>query len=120
MSERPNPGSWSKKDGESRDTRGYTDLHFGNLFDENEDRSGEIRDLATGEQIDNSDSWDQEMEAAGIHIVDTADYDDAESEWHDVLPPLHDDELPEEIRMWAELYQEEIDQLDEDEDAPKY
>ena len=119
MSERPDPGSWSKKDGRSRDTRGFTDLHWGNLYDENEDRAGETTDLATGRPIDNSDSLSQEMEGAGIHVVDTGEYEEA-PEWHDVLPPLDDEELPEEIRLWAELYQEEIDQLGKDEDAPKY
>jgi hypothetical protein len=119
MSERPNPGSWSKKDGESRDTRGYTDLHFGNLFDQDEDGAGETTDLATAHNIKTRDSLSQEMEGAGIHVVDMNGYEEY-PEWHDVLPPLDDEELPEEIRLWAELYQEEIDQLGKDEDAPKY
>ena len=116
MSERPS--SWSPEDGKSRDSNGFTGLHFDNLYDEDEDRAGEKIDLATGEPIDNSDSLRHEMESTGINIIDPSDYD--AGEWHDVLPPLDDNELPEEIRKWADLYKDEIDALASNEDEPKY
>ena len=65
------PSDWD----ESRDGAGFTGLHFSNLFDQDEDESGERYDLATGRPYNNSGSGhinpielDDDMEEFGFTI----------------------------------------------------
>ena len=72
----------------SRDKLGFTGLHFDNLFDEDETRSGDTIDPATGLPIDNSNSYLQDLDGAGVslHGVDWS---------NDGLPDFDDPQLDE-------------------------
>jgi hypothetical protein len=61
-------------------------LHFSNLFDQNEDGSGEVYDLATGEKIDNA----TETSIDGLRIIELADDAMLSQESEDILGPIID------------------------------
>lgn len=64
-------------DRQTRSTRdtGVDDLHWGNLWDEDEDKAGQRTDEATGRRIDNSTYTDESMTMrAGASLIEIGEH----------------------------------------------